>query len=311
MPGHAKSIYVEINIHGPVDRVWQLTQTPDLHQRWDLRFTDIQYLPRPDPAEPQRFRYATRIGLGLNISGEGETVGSRDGHGGQRSSALKFWSDDPKSLIREGSGYWKYVPCDADGQTIRFLTGYDYAVRFGAAGRMFDRLVFRPLIGWATAWSFDRLRLWVEQGIDPAASMRRSLVYLTARLALAFVWLYQGVVPKLIFQHPDELTLLGGAHLSGPAARAACVAIGWAEVVVGLVVLLAWRSRWPLWLTLVAMPAAVLAVAIQSPGFLAAAFNPVSLNVSMVALAVIACLGGNDLTSAARCLRRPPREEPS
>src|SRR5687768_3292951 len=212
MPGHIKRIYVEVEIHGPIERVWQLTQTPGLHRQWDLRFTDIQYLPRPDPAEPQRFRYATRIGLGLNISGEGETVGNRDGPGGQRSSALKFWSDDPKSLIREGSGYWKYEPCGEDGQTVRFLTGYDYAVRFGAAGRVFDRLVFRPLIGWATAWSFDRLRLWVEKGIDPAASMRRSLVYLTARVALAFVWLYQGIVPKLVFQHPDELSLLGGAH---------------------------------------------------------------------------------------------------
>ena len=25
-------------------------------------------------------------------------------------------------------------------------------------------------MGWATAWSFDRLRLWLEEGIDPATS---------------------------------------------------------------------------------------------------------------------------------------------
>src|SRR5258705_3864216 len=99
MAAHAESIYVQIEIRGPLDRVWQLTQTPDLHQQWDLRFTDIQYLPRPDPSEPQRFCYVTRIGLGLDVRGEGETVGNRDGPGGQRTSGLNVWSDDPKSLI--------------------------------------------------------------------------------------------------------------------------------------------------------------------------------------------------------------------
>ena len=48
MAGHADKIYVEIDIHGSLDRLWQLTQTPELHQRWDLRFTQISYLPRPD-----------------------------------------------------------------------------------------------------------------------------------------------------------------------------------------------------------------------------------------------------------------------
>ena len=309
MSDHARSIYVQIEIHGALDRLWQLTQTPDLHRQWDLRFTDIEYLPRPDPTQPQRFLYATRIGLGLNILGEGETVGSRDSPDGQRTSALRFWSEDRKSLIREGSGYWKYVPANGDGR-VYFLTSYDYSVRFGRIGRLFDKLVFRPMLGWATAWSFDRLRLWIERGFDPAESMRRSLVYLTARLAVAFVWLYQGIVPKLIFRHPDELAMLRDAGLSAPAARIACVGIGCFEVAVGLALLLVWRSRVPLWLTLVAMPIAALAVAVNSPRFLVAAFNPVVLNLSVFALSAIACLEARDLPSARRCVRRPPRAEP-
>src|SRR5277367_4423223 len=170
MAGQTKSIYVEIAIGGPLDRVWQLTQTPDLHEKWDLRFTEIRYLPRPDVAQPQRFLYATRIGFGLRIGGKGESVGNCEGLAGERSSALKFWSEDPKSLIREGSGYWKYIPSGENGCTVRFLTGYDYEVRFGTVGHLVDRTLFRPLLGWATAWSFDRLRLWIEKGIDPAAS---------------------------------------------------------------------------------------------------------------------------------------------
>ncbi len=100
------SIYVEILIRAPM--------TPELHERWDLRFSEIAYVPRSIETEPQRFRYATRIGFGLEVAGEGESVGQRDLANGSRSSALKFSSADRRSIIREGSGYWKYIPT-ADG----------------------------------------------------------------------------------------------------------------------------------------------------------------------------------------------------
>ena len=95
-----RPIYVEIRMHVPLEQVWKYSQTPDLHERWDLRFTDIEYLPRADDNEPQRFRYATRIGFGLAINGEGESIGERASEE-SRSSALRFWSDDGRSLIRE------------------------------------------------------------------------------------------------------------------------------------------------------------------------------------------------------------------
>src|SRR5262245_48854977 len=158
------SVYVEILIRAPMDAVWAHTQTPTLHERWDLRFSRIEYLPKARDAEPQRFRYTTRIGFGIEVAGEGETVGQRDLADGSRASALTFGSADPLSIIREGSGYWKYVPTS---EGIRFMTWYDYRTRFGLVGRLVDRAIFRPLIGWATAWSFDRLRLWLEQGVDP------------------------------------------------------------------------------------------------------------------------------------------------
>jgi hypothetical protein len=154
-------IYVEIRIRAALEELWARTQTPALHARWDLRFSRIDYLPGTDP---QRFLY--RLGP---IRGVGETVGTKEADG-SRTSALTFWSDDPRSLIRAGSGYWRYVPA-RDG--LRFVTQYDYDVRWGAAGRLLDRLVFRRLLGWATAWSFDRLRLWLERGLEPEESARR------------------------------------------------------------------------------------------------------------------------------------------
>jgi hypothetical protein len=296
------SIYVEIRIRGSIDELWHRTQDPALHQRWDLRFSEIDYLPREAPA-PQRFRYATRLGRGLRVCGEGESEGGRADGDGERVSALKFWSDDPKSLIRQGSGYWRYVPT-ADG--IRFLTWYAYRTRWGRLGRVIDAMVFRPLLGWATAWSFDRLRLWIEQGIDPAVSARQALVHAIARIGIALVLLYQGLVPKLVYRHPTELTMLGAAGLEPRAALVALLLLGAAEVGFAAVVLFAWQTRWPLTVTAGLMPAALLAVALTSPGALVAAFNPVALNLAITVLAVVGMATSRDLPTAARCLRVRP-----
>lgn len=165
-------------IAAPVAEVWRRTQDPSLHRRWDVRFTDIEYLPRAADA-PQRFRYATRIAPGITVAGWGETVGERHRVDGTASSALRFGSPSRRSLIDEGAGFWRYVP--TEGGT-RFLTRFDYDVRWGRLGRLADRL-FRPLFGWGTAWSFDRLRLWIEHGIPPERSRNRTLLHLTALTA--------------------------------------------------------------------------------------------------------------------------------
>lgn len=186
-------IYVEVLIQSSIERVWRLTQQPDLHRRWDLRFSEIQYLPKENVDEPQRFLYKTRIGFGLSIAGTGESVGQRALEGGETTSSLKFASDDPKSLIRNGSGYWRYVPTE---RGLRFITWYDYEVRFGMPGRVLDRFAFRPLIGWATAWSFDSLRLWPEKEQSPELSVTLSLIHAIARVSVAAVWLWHGLVPN-------------------------------------------------------------------------------------------------------------------
>lgn len=290
-------VFVESEIRCSVEELWRRTQDPREHQRWDLRFSEIGYLPRPDLAKPQQFVYRTRIG-GLAIEGQGETVGSQQMTAGERASALRFWSHDRKSLIREGAGYWKYIPRDG---AVRFITHYDYRVRYGVLGRLLDRLLFRPWIAWATAWSFDRLRLWIERGIAPAESLRMSLVHWLARLGVAFVWLYQGIVPKLYRPHADELAMLAGAGLANDAAPSVLHVLGWAEIAIALCMLFARRPAKLFALTLLLMVAATAAVALGSPRYLAAAFNPVSLNASIAILALIGWLSSHNLPSARRC----------
>src|SRR6267378_4935618 len=234
------SIYVEILIRSSMDNLWEKTQNPKLHQRWDLRFSEIDYLPRK-PGEAREFLYATRIGGGLRIEGAGESTGERDDASGQRTSALKFWSDDPKSLIKLGSGYWKYIPGSSG---TRFITWYDYRTRFGIIGRIVDRVFFRPLLGWATAWSFDRLRLWIERGVLPEVSQVRALVYLVARSTIAFIWLYHGLVPKLLYHDPIELDLLSRIGTPNSHLLAIMTSLGLIEICIASLLLIFWQSRW-------------------------------------------------------------------
>ena len=296
-------IYVEIPILSGMDELWEKTQNPELHQRWDLRFTEIEYLPRKTE-EAQKFLYRTRIGFGLKIDGEGESIGTKNGDGGILISSLKFWSDDPKSLIKLGSGYWKYVPT---GDVIRFLTWYEYETCFGLFGKALDRCLFRPLLGWATAWSFDRLRLWIEQGIPPEDSRDRALLYSIARGIVAFTWLYHGLVPKLLHHDAVELDLV--SRIGTPASRLimAVTVAGWAEIFLALLLLVLWRHKWPLWLTLMMMLVGIPVVAISAPAYLSAAFNPVTLNLAMAALSAIAIIAGRDLPTATSCRRKPIR----
>lgn len=117
---------------------------------------------------------------------------------------------------------------------------------------------------------------------------RQFWIHLIARAVVGFVWVYHGVVPKLIFLHADELTILRDAGVAVESAPTMVFWIGWAEVVMGLWVWLGIPSaRWPFFVTIVFGIGTTIGAAIQSPDFLIAAFNPVSLNVLFIALSLI------------------------
>jgi hypothetical protein len=332
-----EGIYVEIAIAAPMDEVWEHTQNPALHQQWDLRFSTIEYLPKQTAAAPQRFRYTTRLGFGIQVAGEGESTGTRTSdarssdmqppapaHSAlspvaqealasqetsaaqQRTSALKFWSAQPISLIESGSGYWQYVPTS---RAIRFLTWYDYRVRWGRPGALIDRWLFRPLMGWATAWSFDALRLWLEQGIHPAQSMRRLAIHATVHLALALIWIYQGLVPKLLFPESGEVEILRAAvpvhALADPALHFIVLLIGVGQIAFGLL-FLTLRFAKPLhYLNILALLGLGLGALWSQAALFVAPFSPAPLTLAMIALSVIGLANAKDLPRAANCLRKP------
>ena len=197
------------------------------------------------------------------------------------------------------------------GTGVRFRTVYDYEVRWGAAGRLLDRIAFRRLIGWATAWSFDRLRLWLERGIDPGTSARLALLPGLARTGLAAIFAWHGRVPKLLGPDAIERRLMADAGFAPDGAVRALTGLGVAELVLAIALLLTWhRAAFAAFAFGFSIVATVL-VAATSPAVLGAAFTPVTLNLGLGLLAAIDLLTLDGIPSAGRCRRRPPIAGPA
>ncbi|WP_223881416.1 hypothetical protein [Nesterenkonia ebinurensis] len=171
-------IYVETLIRAPLEQLWEHTQDPAVHAQWDLRFGQIVPTGH-DAAGQKHFRYATTVLPGVTVAGTGVHAGQRRKPDGSATSALRFGSEQRLCLIKSGSGYWRYIP--QHEEAVSFLTGYDYTPRWGWAGELIDSMIFRPTIGWATAFSFDRLRLWLECGITPTRSRNQAVAEAAAR----------------------------------------------------------------------------------------------------------------------------------
>lgn len=295
-----KPIYVEIPIQVPIQRVWDASQEPDLHAQWDLRFSSISYLPKNEE-EPQFFTYTRKAGPFLTVEGWGKSSGSQQLKSGSRSSALHFGTDQKVSPIREGRGYWKYEPIE---NGTRFLTQYDYTANFGEIGRFFD-LFFRPLMGYATALSFDVLKRWLEKGEAPASQYRRFFTTQLLTVFFAFLWVYQGLMPKLVAMHPQEKSMIAsGLSLSSAQATYAVMVVGIVEVLFGLFWLIYKEKRHLFIMQIVFFPLLTIAALIASPETAIQPFNPVTFNLSLMMLTGIGLLMSKDIPTATSCKRK-------
>lgn len=219
-----KPLYVEARVRASMDRVWELTQDPQAHPRWDLRFSRIIPVDQDEQGQV-RFRYEFLLPL-HTIKGTGISLADRHRADGQATSVLKFDTADWLSPIGPGAGYWRYIPTD-DG--LRFITGYNYQPGMGFVGKALDARLIRPALGWATAISFDRLRLWAEADLDPRTVRNRWFMDAGVRTVgvLVAAGLFRLALPKGgAGQAPGAGQARGvGAAVLGAGAVLAAVAI--------------------------------------------------------------------------------------
>ena len=86
------------------------------------------------------------------------------------------------------------------------------------------------------------------------------------------------------------MTLLRQAGVDIQFVPSALQTFGLAEILFGVLVVALWRTRWPMWATMGIMLGSVLGIAQHSPAIFHAAFNPISLNGLMLAMAAIALI---------------------
>ncbi|MHA7880858.1 MAG: DoxX-like family protein [Saccharospirillum sp.] len=116
-----------------------------------------------------------------------------------------------------------------------------------------------------------------------------ALLYAISRLTIAFVWFYHGLVPKWLFLHEDELAMSMAAGFSDSEAMLVAQIGGGLEILIAASLLVFWRKRWPLQLTVVAMLGLLVLVSLFIPELMVAAFNPVTTNLSVAVLSLV-CL---------------------
>lgn len=295
-----KPIYVSAEMNTTMETLWEYTQEPRIHTEWDARFTEISYLEKQE-GEPQKFLYKTKIGFGLEIAGEGESIGEIRKETGERISSLKFWTDNTLSLIQIGRGYWKYTPCK---EHIHFETQYDYDTRYGRIGNVIDFYMFRPLLGWATAWSFDALKLWLEKGLHPRLLIRKTMTYWLVCFLFAFVWMYQGIFPKIIFSHPEEMKMLSAIIGSTGNSIAILKVIGMLEIIFGIIWLFPVPKQKLFILHIFMLIALTIVAGFTNIISFTEPFNPITLNVLLMGVSIVGYMNSFDLPSAKNCKRK-------
>ena len=110
--------------------------------------------------------------------------------------------------------------------------------------------------------------------------------YNLSRIAIAFIWLYHGLIPKFICLHPTELALVSkGPILVSPEVTV--IVAGVVEVIAGVCVIAFWRSKWPIYLSLFGFAILLIGAIVISPEQATHAFNPITLTVSAILFCLI------------------------
>jgi hypothetical protein len=140
----------------------------------------------------------------------------------------------------------------------------------------------------------------------PRTTERRlRLAKVIARTALGAVWVYEGLVPKLLFTTQHELDLVARSHLYWPTPRATLVALALGEILGGLWLLTGRAERVAAALSVVLIAFVASACAAFEPSLLYHPFGAISKNLGLVGCAAVVWL----LAGASPCKKSQAPEQ--
>lgn len=108
------------------------------------------------------------------------------------------------------------------------------------------------------------------------------------QLSLVFLWLYQGLIPKILFQSAAEIAIWQNMGFELNLAKIMVGLSGLAEMIFGLL-FLKWNHFIILHcINIVGLIVLLLLIIITDPLQLTTAFNPMVMNIAMLMLSVLA-----------------------
>jgi uncharacterized membrane protein YphA (DoxX/SURF4 family) len=119
---------------------------------------------------------------------------------------------------------------------------------------------------------------------NPAAALAAERL---SRIALALVWVYEGLVPKLLFTTSMEIDLVERSGLYWPTPRAMLFAVGICEILGGLWLLSGRATRLAAALSILLLVVVGTMCAVLEPGILYHPFGGLSKNLGLIACAAV------------------------
>ena len=108
------------------------------------------------------------------------------------------------------------------------------------------------------------------------------------QITLAALWIYQGWVPKILFQSAAEITIWQSMGLELYLAKMAVTLSGMIEIVFGCTFLIWQKAAVIHQLNILGLAGLLVLIALTSPLQLSSAFNPVVMNMAMICLSILA-----------------------
>ncbi|WDE97652.1 DoxX-like family protein [Lentisphaera profundi] len=119
--------------------------------------------------------------------------------------------------------------------------------------------------------------------------MNQKAIYRCSRISLALIFLYHGIVPKLIFKSEQEV-LMNNTFMPFLEKNMALMSSGIMETIYGFALLIFFHKAKLVYPAIFFTFFATIAILIQIPSLMTHAFNPFSTNLAVCALAYICLL---------------------
>ena len=103
-------------------------------------------------------------------------------------------------------------------------------------------------------------------------------VSLISRVLLGFLFIYHGLVPKILWLSAVEVHLVSTSGLGVPA-KIASPLVDIVEIVLGCAIIFLNKSNIPVYIAVAILLLLLLSVAVASPMYSIGAFNPITTNI--------------------------------